>query len=273
MQIFIIAAVLLAIFILLIYLIAPGRCDKSRYKWFTSTNFAHRGLYSSDQKVPENSIEAFRKAVDAGYGIEFDIEMTKDNIPVVFHDDNLKRMTGMNKLLRKCTYGELQTLSLAKTGYKIPLLSQVLALINGRVPLIIEIKTTPYYKKVCSLTLAQLRRYQGKYCVESFNPLIVMWFRKNAPQILRGQLSMVFKNNADIGALQKIVLSSMLLNVLARPQFIAYRYSDYCSLPLYLCRKFGALTVCWTIHTIEDYKLFSKKFDAVIFESFCLPKK
>lgn len=99
---------------------------------------AHRGVH--DENIPENSLIAFQKAVDLGYNIELDVHIIKDNNIVVFHDDNLERMTGINRNLKDCTYEELQSYSLKNTNQKIPLLSDVLKLVNGKVALIVELK-------------------------------------------------------------------------------------------------------------------------------------
>jgi glycerophosphoryl diester phosphodiesterase len=247
-------------------LATPKAVNKREYGWVTGTLFAHRGLYKADQSIPENSLAAFGRAAEAGYGIELDVELTADDVLVVFHDDTLKRMTGVNKRLWDCTWAELRQLNLAGTGHKIPLFADVLKLVGGRVPLIVEIKSTRQLDKICSITWALLKNYKGLFCIESFNPMMVKWVKDHAPNVLRGQLSMRYKNESGISAPARFALENMLLNFLTRPQFIAYHYSDADRIAYRYCRSCGALTVAWTPRTEEAYRQSVRDFDAVIFE-------
>lgn len=137
---------------------------------------AHRGLHSSN--TIENSISAFIKAMEFGYIIELDIHILRDNTIVIYHDFNLKRLTGVNKVIEKLTYPQLSKIKL-KNKYQIPTLIQVMNIINGKVPLLIEIKTIDnniiLYKKLVEL----LNNYKGLFAIQSINPLVIEWFYKN----------------------------------------------------------------------------------------------
>ena len=233
-----------------------------------NTDFAHRGLYTRDQRIPENSRHAFLRAIENGFGMEMDVELTADDELVVFHDDNLERMTGLKKSLWESSYDEIQELNLADSGQKIPTFADFLKIVDGRVPVIIEIKTTDRIETICKMTVDQLKGYNGNYCIESFNPFIVAWFRKNAPEILRGQLSMRYTDEEGVNGFQKFVLENMLLNFLTRPQFIAYYYKDRSKSSYKLCKKLGALTVAWTVNTPQELSEIKKYFDTAIFEDF-----
>jgi glycerophosphoryl diester phosphodiesterase len=270
---FIIILIVLIILLIVcagVYLLmtAPGRVDKKNYAWLAEADFAHRGLYTADQKIPENSLEAFSKAALEGYGIELDVELTKDDALVVFHDDSLERMTGRSKLLWNSGLHELENLSLAGSSQRIPLFADVLKLVGGRVPLIVEIKTTTKLKKICSMTYELLKGYEGDYCIESFNPFIIGWFRRHAPKVLRGQLSMRYTSDDHIPGYQKFLMENLMMNFVARPQFIAYHYEDADKLSFRLCRRLGAITVAWTVRSPKAMELAKKAFDAVIFEHF-----
>lgn len=132
--------------------------------------FAHRGLFDNQTRC-ENSLSAFEAAAQAGYGIELDLQMTADGKIVVFHDDDLQRMCSSPLVIEQATYAQLQEYNLGETFEKIPLFSQVLAQVNGRVPLIVEIKSTERIERTCLKVYDLLRNYPGDYCIESMNPL------------------------------------------------------------------------------------------------------
>ena len=177
------------LFVLYIYMIMPrifGRPDQSAFR---GALFAHRGFFDTGKGIPENSMPAFRRAVAAGYCIELDVQLSKDGIPVVFHDFTLKRMTGRPGRVCDYTAEELSGFYLDSTSHTIPLFSDVLDLVHGETPLLVEIKSEGTNMEVCRKADALLRSYQGTYCIESFNPLVLLWYRRHHPQILRGQLS------------------------------------------------------------------------------------
>ena len=153
---------------------------------------AHRGCHNDS--LPENSMGAFRKAISNNLIIELDVHLLKDNTVVVFHDDNLKRMTNIDKDLKNLTYNDIKNINLLDTNYKIPLLIDVLNLVNGKVPLIIELKYDRKYGLLESEVINLLKDYNGLYAIKSFNPLSLYYFKKHAPNIIRGQLITNFKN-------------------------------------------------------------------------------
>lgn len=244
-----------------LFLLAPGRASKEKKAPFTRRRFAHRGLYTRDKAIPENSLQAFALAIQAGYGIELDVQLSRDGQLVVFHDDTLDRVCGVSKRVDDLTYQELQELSLSGSEQRIPLFSDVLDLISGQQPLIVELKTGPRNEELCRKTWDALQRYQGDVCVESFNPFIVAWFRKNAPSLLRGQLAMPAEGYRGLSKALGFVASRTLLNVLARPQFIAYQIGPR-PLTVRLAQGMGAMKIGWTSHGEDE----EKGLDAVIFE-------
>ena len=163
--------------------------DKDKYRDLLRRPFAHRGVHS---EYPENSMPAFEKAIDLNLGIELDIHLTQDNQLVVFHDDNLRRMTGVNDLVKLSTYDQLKQYKLDGTEYRIPLLSEVLELVKGKVPILIEIKTNNNMKKLVPKLKEVLDNYNGKTFIQSFNPFALRRCYKAMPNILRGQLSSFF---------------------------------------------------------------------------------
>lgn len=246
-----------------VLLSAPGRVSKEQKAPFLGWNFAHRGLHRADRSVPENSLEAFRLAGEAGYGAELDVQLSKDGQVVVFHDDTLDRVCSVHGRVDAFPYEELRQMSLCGTEQHIPLFSRVLEVFGGRGPLIVELKTGPRNRELCEKTLALLEGYRGAVCIESFDPRIVAWFRRHAPRLLRGQLAAPMEEYTKDGRgkAQAFILSRCLLNILSRPQFIAYKIGPR-PLIVRLSELLGALKFGWTSHGQEN----EAGRDGVIFE-------
>jgi len=265
----IILVILLAAYL---FLIAPrifGRPDVSS---LLDHHYAHRGLHDNESDAPENSMPAFKKAVDAGYGIELDVQLTKDRIPVVFHDETLDRVCGVHGNVRDYTFEELQAFTLCKSQEHIPLFADVLALVDGKAPLIVEIKIHESASAVCSAADALLKSYKGVYCIESFHPFAVRWYRKNHPEVVRGQLSSNFNKPERKEPFVEMLVHYLLTNVLCRPDFIAYDHKHKYNISRLVCKALlRPLNVAWTIRSQEEMDLSKNDFDLFIFEGF-MPK-
>lgn len=247
------------IYLLLLY---PSRPKKDTAVPFQGRNYAHRGLYRCDQTIPENSLVAFRLAVEAGYGIELDLQLSRDGDVVVFHDDSLSRICGVPGNVSDYGTEELRHFCLFETEEGIPLFSEVLRLINGRVPMIIEFKTSERNTLLCKKAIAELDTYHGPYCIESFDPRILLWFRRNRPNILRGQLACNRKKyGGKTNPLFAFFASRCLLNFISKPNFIAYEIGKK-PFSVRLSELLGAIPVCWTSHYPEN----EIQNDMVIFE-------
>lgn len=234
-------------------------------KWF----YAHRGLHDNAADAPENSLAAFQKAVEAGYGIELDIQLSRDNIPVVFHDFTLERVCGIKGRVKDYTCEELQQFRLFGTGERIPRFEEVLRLVNGRVPLIVEFKIEFRDLSLCPIADRLLRAYRGMYCMESFNPLGVWWYRCHRKSVMRGQLSDDFRREGTYRGPLYFVLQNLLANFIGRPDFIAYhsKYPHTLSRKI-CCGTMGAVGAAWTIRSQEELDRARKDFDIFIFEGF-----
>ena len=253
-----------------LFLIFPGRPDAQKRAPFAGVNYAHRGLYSKNQDPPENSLPAFEAAAEAGFGIELDVQLTRDGEVVVFHDDGTERACGEDKRVDEYTLAELRELPLFGGAERIPLFSEVLALVGGRVPLLVELKTGKRNAELCEKTYALLKSCGGVYCIESFDPRIVAWFRKNAPEILRGQLSQQYGEyrGFGFGAAKAFLLSRCMLNCIARADFIAYRTGKR-PLSVKAALRLGSLCFLWTVRRPED----NRNCDSAIFEHFVPDKR
>ena len=254
------------LFLLYLFLIAPrfGRRDMSA---MTGRWYAHRGLWNAER--PENSLPAFHAAVEGGYGIETDVHITRDNRLVVFHDDDLARMCGDSRKVADCTLEELRACRLAGTGCLIPTFDEFLTVVDGRVPLLIEIKSDKRVALLCELIDRRMSGYSGRYMIESFDPRAVRWYRKNRPDILRGQLT--FGLTAPSKQPKTLItrfLASQTMNVLGRPDFIAAEAATDNSLPLRLLRLWPAHWVAWTVRSRADMARLKGRYETQIFEGF-----
>lgn len=167
----------------------PETGRKARMQAFERQYIAHRGFHDNRSECPENSLPAFERAIQMGYGIELDVQLTKDGVPVVFHDWDLKRAAGVDRKIRDCTFEELQSYRLFGSSQTIPAFETVLELADGRTPLIIELKAEIVHRELCEKCAVLLDRYPGEYCIESFSPLALGWFKRHRPNVLRGQLA------------------------------------------------------------------------------------
>lgn len=258
----------MALLIINMLLLAPGRFPRDISPKLWRTLYAHRGLHTKDKKVPENSMAAFSAAVAAGYGMELDVNITSDEKIVVFHDDDLKRVCGINKKINDCTYEELQSYRLYDTAETIPLFSDVLKLVDGKEALIVELKLSRRNRALCEKTAALLDEYKGAYCIESFDPRIVFWFKKHRPQTVRGQLSAGCKNYRGQPFYQGLLLSGLFTNIMTRPHFVAYKHEDLKRFKLGLYRLLGGKLFGWTVRDADDEQSLRRYFDSVIFEFF-----
>lgn len=255
---------------LYLWMIKPGKPRLERMKAFERRPIAHRGLHDAAQGVPENSMPAFQRAVEHGYGIELDVQMTRDGKLVVFHDKSLKRICGQDLVLTELTYDRLQEFRLQGTEERIPLFDEVLQLVDGKVPLIIEVKPDGDCLKATAKMCKRMERYGGIYCMESFHPLCVWWVRRHYPDMLRGQLSMdFFVEEREKPFYQKLVMTSLVANCLARPDFIAYKHTQKGQFSYWLCRKlFPVENVAWTIKSQEQLERARDTFRVMIFDEF-----
>ncbi len=260
--------VVLVILLLLYFFMIMPRITPRPMKEFRGWYYAHRGFHDNKSDAPENSKKAFWLAVEHGYGVELDVQLTKDEKVIVFHDGDLKRICGVDAKVNSMTYEELQELRLLDTEERIPLFSEVLEILDGKVPMIMEVKMVNAKTRVCELANEELKNYKGLYCMESFHPFAVQWYRKNRPDIVRGQLSANFKKESGREKADERLVHYLLTNVLARPDFVAYSHKSAGNISRNLCRLFGSTAVAWTIRTKEELERNRKKFDLFIFEGF-----
>lgn len=252
------------------------RSNKKRRKEllpFVERYIAHRGVYDN-KEIPENSVKAFEAAMEYGYCIELDVRLTKDEIPVVFHDATLSRMCGVEKRVCDCSYEELCSYGLMGTEERIPTFGQVLKLIAGSVPVLVEMKGDYAYKMTAEEVARELDAYKGNFAVQSFHPLILTWFRKQRPWVLRGQLSTDYrKDHISCMLVQKVVRTDLWCNIITCPDFVSFRHTMADLWIFRLARHLYQIPVFgWTVRSEEELAAAKNVFDGIIFDSF-LPEK
>lgn len=263
--------IVLAVFALFwLWAIAPRTVNKPNWGNMKNYHYAHRGLH--DDVLPENSMAAFKAAVEKGYGMEFDLQLTKDKKVVVHHDRSLKRVCGVDKSIGELTYDELREIKLGDSDEATPLFSDVLKMVGGRVPMVIEVKNYDKISEICSLMWEELKNYDGEYCIESFHPIIVRWFKKNHPEVVRGQLMTRFTGKEENGypnAVLAWLATNLFTNCLTRPDFEAYdhRYRDNVSLKT-AKKLYKMQEVNWTVRSMDNFKDLCEEGCLCIFEDF-----
>lgn len=261
-----IAVLVIAILLLaLCFFIAPSSRNHPDRELLSGAYIAHRGLHCAKNRIPENSLLSFQKAIEKGYPIEIDIHLTKDGEVVVFHDETTKRMCGIDRKIEESTLSELKGLRLLDTEESIPTLRECLDLVGGKVFLLIEFKMVGQNtEQLCRKANEILSEYQGKYLIQSFYPQVVRWYRIHRKDICRGQLSGGFsiKNPA------KFLLGKQLLNFIGRPDFISYQHKFSKSFLFRLAILLGAFPVGWTFRSEEELKKNGGVVNTWIFENF-----
>lgn len=272
---------------------------KQKIEELKKYRYAHRGLHSKPE-IPENSLAAFSRAADKGFGIEFDVHLTLDKKLAVIHDSSLKRVTTMRAdgravipenidipsdeifltedKIEEISLSEAKRYPLEESDERIPELREVLELINGRVPLIIELKpTAENFRELTDLVIEELAAYDGLYAVESFNFFAVNYLRKAHPDIIRGQLATDLLKDAEeikdgdprerveVSKSVNYVLRELIFNIFSRPDFVAYKFEHRRNIRF---REFKGMKVHWTIKNTLDLEIAERSGATCIFERF-----
>lgn len=268
---FLVYIIVLIVLICILYILSTiCRIGEDRMDAFRGWNYTHRGLHGNG--VPENSMAAFRRAREKNYGIEFDVHLLADGDLGVMHESNMIRTTGREGRIEDLTAAQLSEYFLENTMQTIPEFGQVLQLIDGRVPLIVELKPVGNnHAQLCEKTCSMLDGYNGSYCVESFDPRCVYWLRKNRPDIVRGQITENFLNKKEskLPWVLKFMLTNLMFNFLTLPDFVAYQYADRRTLSDQIVRKLWKTTsVTWTLKNKREFQTAVAEDRIPIFENF-----
>lgn len=252
---------------LLWWLTKPARRDEDMKAW--QGLFSHRGLH--DAQAPENTKAAFERSLSYGLGYEFDVQLTKDDQLVVHHDFDGRRSFKQTIRLDELSLSDLRQYRLFETNQTIMTLQELLKLTDGKVRLILEIKTEKKAAYISSLVAEALDDYSGEVVIESFHPMVLWWFRRHRPNYLRGQLS--YDSYRSEPSLRNFLLSNYFFNFLARPHFAAHAFEDrkHCGLRIQHWLHRTPLVV-YTIKSQADQRIAQQMFPTIIFEDY-LPEE
>lgn len=247
-----------------------GRTGHPDLEILRGYRFAHRG-YHDKPTVPENSLAAFRRAVERGWGAELDVHLMKDGTLAVIHDASLLRTAGADVMIEDLTREELENYRLEGTDERIPLFDEVLALFEDTTPLIIELKSErgnhfALTRAVCE----RLDSYRGVFCIESFDPCVIADVRTLRPGICRGQLSENFvRHRGATDPVRSLLATALVGNAIGRPDFIAFSFHDRACLSNALCLKlWGIQGVSWTLRSKQELLAAEAEGLIPIFENF-----
>lgn len=263
----ILVGILTFLALLILILMKPNK-RRSNLEELKNTYIAHRGMFNNSD-IPENSMPAFEKALSHNLPIELDVQLTKDGKLVVFHDGNLKRMCGFNKAVHSLTYEQMCSHKLLDTDFSAPLFEDVISFVDGKVPLLIEIKAHGSFMKATKMLAKYLDEYKGVYFVQSFNPAIIRWFKVNRPDVIRGLLANDYLRLPKKTLTQKLLVSNLLFNAYCKPDFISYNHECSYKLALKICKNlYNCNMISWNIKSPENLVEARKFFEGYIFDSF-----
>jgi len=265
-----VSAIVVLIFLGAAYWWATGGSGGPAPRWLTERVFAHRGLHDTPER-PENSMAAFEAAIEAGHPIELDVHLTSDGEVIVFHDSNLNRMTGDPRDVEDVTLEERRELELARTPERIPTLSEVLAEVDGHVPVLVEIKNRDAVGPLEDILAGELAEYAGEVGVMSFNPYSLARMAEMAPEIPRGQLSGTFEGE-DMPGYQVLILKNLMMNWKSEPQFVAYQIEALPSTASRVQKLHGRTLLAWTAKTPEEAVRARELADNLICDPGALPE-
>lgn len=233
-------------------------------QWLVDTPIAHRGLHGPG--TPELSQTALLRAVQAGVAIEIDVRLCQDAV-VVIHDEDTSRVTGVRLVVADSNLIELQALTVIGSDKPLPSLDEALTIVQGRVPLLIEVKHRIPAEQIGPAVLASLSGYPGAWAIQSFDPRIIRWFRRHAPVVLRGQIAGDLSREG-LRPLRRFVLETMIYNFVTRPDFLVW---DADGLPNRLvnlwCAALNCPVLSWTVRTEEQLARARAAGAGVIFEN------
>ena len=276
MKIFLIPVIILlsvSVISLLWNILLRPRQNQPGWEKLAPFRYAHRGLHDLAQGRPENSMAAFRAAVEGGFGAELDVHLMADGKLAVVHDSDLSRVCGKKVFIEDLTADDLKDYPLQGTTETIPLFEDVLALFEGRTPLVVELKVERgNANALTDAAMALLKDWNGTYCVESFHPGALLRLKEKYPDVIRGQLSQNFMKGSEVGGLSlpvRFALTNLLTTVFTKPDFIAYNWKDRGNASLRrMKRLYGVHEVAWTVRDRETMEMLDRDAVPSIFEGF-----
>ena len=241
-------------------LIVPAP-DPARVGWLRDWTYAHRGMHRDG--VPENSLAAFELAAEAGLGIECDIQRSRDHAPMLVHDWELDRLTGVSGPLSDYSADELAQIAFLDSEHKLARLGDLLELVDSRVPILVEIKSRRRYdiEESCRAVRDALAGYDGRRAVMSFDPRVSRWFAEHSPKTVRG---LVVRED-EHGMTQQAWRRHLALWI-AKPEFIAYHVAALPNPMVAALKARGFPVLTWTVNSAAARDTGQRYADALIAE-------
>ncbi len=237
----------------------PAQAIARRLDCLIERPFAHRGLHGGG--LIENSRPAFEAAIAAQMGIELDVQLSRDGIAIVFHDEQLGRLTDRQDRLDALSAAEIMTIPYKGTSETIATLAEALAMIAGRAPLLVEVKAPGHdVRALAAAVLGDVRHYEGPVAIMSFNPQVGAWFAAHAPDLLRGLVV------TEAGRRWRGTVARRLALWRARPDFLAYDIRDLPSPFASRQRRLGMKILTWTCRSDDDFAVAGRYADQIIHE-------
>ena len=244
----------------------------SRLAWLTARPIAHRGYHDSAAGRIENTLSAVKAAVSHNFAIECDLQLSRDEKVVAFHDDTLERLTEASGRLDAMTLAELKSLRLRDTADRIPTLAELLDTVRGQVPLVLELKSQWNGDRRLEGNVARLLEdYRGEACVMSFDPASMRTMRSLAPSLPRGLVADRFAAGPDWGHLpapRRFALRNLLAAATIAPSFISYGIADLPADAPLILRHFGLPLITWTVRNQAEWAKARRYADQITFEGF-----
>jgi glycerophosphoryl diester phosphodiesterase len=239
--------------------------------WLIARPFAHRGLHDAAAGVIENTATAFRAAIDGGYGIECDVQVSADGEAMVYHDDALGRLTDGDDPLASRTATDLKAVRFRATGDRMLTLAELADLVATRVPLLVEVKSRfDGDRRLAQRVAGVLGSYAGPAAAMSFDPTVVTTLRRTAPGLIRGIVAEARYDHPGwhrLPPLQRWRMAHLLHVGSTRPHFVAYAIRDLpAPAPLIARRLFGLPLLAWTVRSTEERRRAAAHADQIIFE-------
>lgn len=239
--------------------------------FITARPIAHRGLHDFAKGVVENTASAFAAAIARGYAIECDLQLTKDGEAVVFHDDHVERLTHGQGLVKDHTTAEMQQLTIRNSTDRVQTLAELLAQVNGQVPLVIELKSHwDGDERLARRAVELLTTYRGPYCLMSFDPDVIAAVRQIAPHIIRGIVAERATDSyyASLPLPRQTELRTFSHVTRTRPDFVSFYFEELPWAPISALRATGMPIITWTIRSPQQAVMAMRCSDQITFEGF-----
>jgi glycerophosphoryl diester phosphodiesterase len=239
--------------------------------FLTARPIAHRGLHDFSKGVVENTASAFAAAIARGYAIECDLQLTRDGEAVVFHDDDVERITEGHGLVKDHTAAEMRALRVRNSSDRVQTLAELLSQVKGQVPLVIELKSHwDSDERLAERAVEELKSYHGPFCLMSFDPDAIAAVRQLAPDMIRGIVAERATDSyySTLPLSKQTELRTFSHVARTRPDFVSFYFGELPWAPITALRADGMPVITWTIRNPAEAVMAMRCSDQITFEGF-----